>query len=209
MGARVKKVRRVPPPSVRDEVLREAGYKCANPACRNILTLQLHHMVWVKAGGGNQPTNLIALCGHCHDLHTQGHIPLSAIRHWKGLLHALNYAFNKESMDLLLYLNRPSIENVWYTSNGLLRFAGLIAAGLVDIVASQFSVGVRYGDSAPTSPPTTSVRISLTDKGKLLVDSWLRGDEAGYRSALERVVPGGRTARFRKRFYGAGSPQEC
>ena len=99
--------RRDPPPSVRDEILREAGYKCANPTCRNILTLQLHHIVWVRDGGGNNATNLIALCGHCHDLHTQGHIPASAIRHWKGLLHALNHAFNKESMDLLLYLSYP------------------------------------------------------------------------------------------------------
>jgi 5-methylcytosine-specific restriction endonuclease McrA len=81
--------RRDPPPSVRDEVLREAGYKCANPTCRNVLTLQPHHMVWVKDGGGSAAINLIALCGHCHDLHTQGHIPATAISHWKGLLHAL------------------------------------------------------------------------------------------------------------------------
>ena len=61
---------RNPPPSMRDEVLREAGHKCANPTCRNILTLQLHHMVWVKDGGGTEAINLIALCGHCHDMHT-------------------------------------------------------------------------------------------------------------------------------------------
>ncbi|RIL09757.1 hypothetical protein DCC79_10070, partial [bacterium] len=91
---------------MRDEVLREAGYKCANPTCRNILTLQLHHMVWVKDGGESTAINLIALCGHCHDLHTQGHIPATAISHWKGLLHALNHAFNKESMDPLISLKR-------------------------------------------------------------------------------------------------------
>src|SRR5436853_5196339 len=138
-------------PMIRDEVLREAGYKCANPTCRNILTLQLHHMVWVKDGGKNEANNLLALCGHCHDLHTQGHIPASAISHWKGILHALNHAFSKESMDLLLFLAKPSFENIWYTGDGVLRFAGLIAAGLVEIAESQFSVGVRYGNnSAPT-----------------------------------------------------------
>ncbi len=104
------------PFSVRDEVLREAGYKCANPVCRNILTLQLHHIVWVKEDGGNKATNLIALCGHCHDLHTQGHIPHSSIRHWKGMLHALNHAFNKESMDLL-YLNQPDTDKIWYSGD--------------------------------------------------------------------------------------------
>jgi len=178
---------RNPPPSMRDEVLREAGYKCGNPVCRNILTLQLHHMVWVKDGGGTEAINLIALCGHCHDMHTQGHIPTSAIRHWKGLLHALNHAFNKESIDLLLYLAHPGgIENIWYTGDGLLRFAGLIAASLVEVAASQFSVGVSYGkDSPPTSPPTTAIRVRLSDKGKQLEDSWKKGDEAQFQAAME------------------------
>jgi hypothetical protein len=173
---------RRPPPSMRDEVLREAGYKCANPTCRNIL---LHHMVWVKDGGATAAINLIALCGHCHDLHSQGHIPTSAIRHWKGLLHALNHAFNKESLDLLLYLAHPDIENVWYTGDGFLKFAGLIAAGLVEVAESQFSVGVRYGSSAPTSPPTTALRVQLSDKGKQLVDSWKTGDEAQYEVVMK------------------------
>ena len=177
---------------IRDEVLREAGYKCANPTCRNILTLQLHHIVWVKDGGKNEATNLLALCGHCHDLHTQGHIPASAIGHWKGILHALNHAFNKESMDLLLFLSKPSFENIWYTSDGGLRFAGLIAAGLVEIAESQFSVGVRYGskDSAPTSPPTTALRVRLSDKGRALVESWLAGDEQAYVRALSQANNG-------------------
>lgn len=174
-------LRRTIKPLLRDEVLREAGYKCANPTCRNVLTLQLHHMLWVKDGGSNDATNLVALCGHCHDMHTHGHIPASAVAHWKGLLHALNHAFNKESMDLLLYLAKPSYENIWYTSDGALRFAGLLAAGLVEIADAQFSVGVRYGkDSPPTSPPTTSVRLSLSQKGRSLVGSWMAGDEGKY-----------------------------
>ena len=186
MATNTPRKRRAPTSSIRDEVLREAGYKCANPTCRNILTLQLHHIVWVKDGGGSDAMNLIALCGHCHDLHTQGHIPASAIRHWKGLLHALNHAFNRESMDLLLFLSRSSIENVWYTGHGFLRFAGLVAAGLVEIAESQFAVGVRYGSSsAPTTPPTTALRVRLSEKGRMLVDSWLRGDEAQYKSSLE------------------------
>jgi hypothetical protein len=170
---------------VRDEVLREAGYKCANPSCRNVLTLQLHHMQWVRDGGGNDATNLLALCGYCHDMHTQGHIPETAIRHWKGILHALNYAFNKESMDLLLYLAKPSFENIWYTGDGALRFAGLIAAGLVEIAAHQQSVGVSWGkDGLPTTPPTTALRFRLSEKGRVLVDAWLAGDETAYERAV-------------------------
>ena len=178
------KKRKRPALSVRDEVLREAGYKCANPTCRNILTLQLHHITWVKDGGGNEATNLLALCGHCHDMHTQGHIPDTAIAHWKGLLHALNHAFDRQSMDLLLYLNTTGIENVWYTGDGFLRFAGLVAAGLVEVAESQYAVGARYGNSAPTSPPTTAIRVRLSEKGSILVDSWLLGDAAKYAASL-------------------------
>jgi hypothetical protein len=88
-------------------------------------------------------------------------------------------------MDLLLYLAHPGIENVWYTGDGLLRFAGLVAARLVEVAEEQFSVGVRYGVGAPTSPPTTAVRVRLSDKGKLLVDSWKKGDEARFQEAME------------------------
>src|SRR5437762_14381541 len=112
MATNTPRKRRAPTSSIRDEVLREAGYKCANPTCRNILTLQLHHIVWVKDGGGSEPYNLVALCGHCHDLHTQGHIPASAVRHWKGLLVALNQAFSRESSELLLYLSKPEVSDV-------------------------------------------------------------------------------------------------
>jgi len=38
----------------------------------------------------------------------QGHIPESAIRHWKGMLVAMNHAVSKESMDLLLYLHQSN-----------------------------------------------------------------------------------------------------
>lgn len=178
---------------VREDVLREAGYKCANPACRNVLTLQLHHMEWVRDGGGNEASNLLALCGHCHDLHTQGHIPKSAIVYWKGILHALNHAFNKESMDLLLYLADRTRETMWYSADAGLRFAGLIAAGLVEIAESQFSVGPRYSDigripTPPTSPPTTAIRLRLSEKGRNLVESWMRGDQEAYVRGLTQLA---------------------
>lgn len=168
------------PPSVRDEVLREAGYKCANPTCRNILTLQLHHIVWVKEGGGNTALNLLALCGHCHDMHTQGHIPALAIRYWKGMLHALNHALGKESLDLLLFLYKRGTFHHWYSADGVLRFAALFAAGLV-----QFGQQAGAGAITPTSAPASSHQVVLSDKGVRLVEAWLAGDEAKYKAALD------------------------
>ncbi len=148
-------------PSVRDEVLREAGYMCGNPACRHILTLELHHMVWIKDDGGDDPTNLIAFCPNCHSLHTYGNIPASAIRHWKGVLHALNPAFSRESMDLLLFLKSKDAQKMWLSGDGALRFAGLIAAGLVG-----------FGDQAWRNGASWSRhRVKLTPKGEALVNA--------------------------------------
>lgn len=167
------------PASVRDEVLREAGYKCGNPTCRNILTLQLHHIVWVKDGGGSTALNLLALCGHCHDLHTHGHIPVSAIQYWKGMLHALNHALSKESLDLLLFLHKRGGMQHWYTADGVLRFAALFAAGLV-----QFGAQSSSNMITATSSPTSSHQVILSEKGLSLVEAWLAGDDAKYQAAM-------------------------
>jgi HNH endonuclease len=194
-----KKPRRPVSPMVRDEVLREAGYMCANPRCRHILTLELHHIVWVRDRGSNSATNLIALCPNCHALHTRGHIPADAIRHWKGILHALNHAFSKESMDLLLYLNVKDVDRVWYTGDALLRFAGLIAADLAEVAERASALGVVQknaglaalivGSDRPLPherTPATAVRVALTDKGKALVDAWLSGDKDAYLRAVKQ-----------------------
>jgi HNH endonuclease len=203
--------RRPLPPLVRDEVLREAGYMCGNPVCRRVITLEVHHIEWVRDGGGNKETNLLALCPNCHALHTSGRIPQRAIRHWKGMLHALNHAFNKEAMDLLLYLRLPAVRTVWYSGDGLLRFSGLIAAGLVDVTKVASAIGrrsrrvaLRYlmnSEEPPlTRSPTTTVRVGLSAKGKELVRAWLAGDEDGFRGATrtsERARPNNRMQRTR------------
>lgn len=99
------------PMSVKRSVLMEAGYMCANPRCRTILALDLHHMEHVADGGGDTFDNLIALCPNCHRLHHRGEIPSEAIKVWKGMLVALNQAFNKEAIDLLLFLAQDPSTN--------------------------------------------------------------------------------------------------
>src|SRR5688572_22739544 len=85
-----KPKRKAIPTAVRQQVLLEAGYMCANPRCRYIITLELHHMEWVKDGGENAADNLLALCRNCHGLHTVGEIPIEAIGVWKEMLATLN-----------------------------------------------------------------------------------------------------------------------
>src|SRR4051795_9356504 len=78
-------------------VLTEAGYRCAVPTCRNILALDMHHIVEVADGGGNEPGNLLVLCPTCHALYTRGEIHRDSINAWKTMLVSLSHAFDAES----------------------------------------------------------------------------------------------------------------
>lgn len=178
-----KRRRKKIPPEIREQVLLEACYRCGNPRCQHILTLELHHIVWVKDDGSNDASNLIALCPNCHSLHTKDHIPEDAIRHWKRMLISLNHALDRESMDLLLFLYRADElkgkENnpILYSADGLLKFARLIAVGLVTFSALRWS-GKHL-----------SYQVTLSEKGSLLVEAWLAGNEGKYRELLEQFPP--------------------
>jgi HNH endonuclease len=74
----------------RDTILRESGYRCAAPGCNTILAIDIHHIVEVFKGGGNDFSNLLALCPTCHALYHRGEITQESIKHWKGRLVALN-----------------------------------------------------------------------------------------------------------------------
>lgn len=163
----------------RSLVLLEAGYKCANPTCRHILTLELHHIVWVKDGGGNDPNNLLALCPNCHSLHTYRHIPEVAIRTWKSLLVALNSS-NHATADMLLVLaadedriatasdSSKVASGFRFTGDGLPALAGLLTSGIIEI-SQRYSGANAWGSSMP------SFQVRLTEKGRTLVAGWRAG----------------------------------
>ena len=175
--------------AVKQAVLIEAGYKCANPICRNVLALELHHIEWVKDGGPSTVDNLLALCGHCHDLHTQGHIARQAIDAWKSLLTSLNNP-SRTSVDLLLVLfqeegrmaNEPRSAKApppfRFTGDGLGALAPLITSGLVQI-SKRFLGGNSWGGSMP------SYQVELTEKGRQIVRAWIDGDTFELKKALE------------------------
>lgn len=181
------------PPATRQLVLLEAGYKCANPSCRHILTLELHHIVWVKDSGGNDPENLVALCPNCHSLHTAGHIPADAVRCWKSLLVSLNNP-NRASADILLVLHQeerriassldPSKEPppFRFTGDGLGVLSSLIVSDLIT-VSRRFLGANSWGSSMP------SFEVKLTAAGKQLVEAWLSGKPEAVTAALTRLAP--------------------
>ncbi len=156
--------RKTLPVETKLHVLHEAGYKCANPVCRTILTLDIHHVIAVSGGGGNTPDNLLALCPNCHALHHKGVIPEDSIRAWKMLLLAVNNAFDRRSVDLLLMLDVTGM--VYVSGEGVLDCASLIAAGLVS--KGQYNV-------AGLIP---SYSVSLSERGTEFVAAWKRGDQS-------------------------------
>jgi hypothetical protein len=133
--------------------------------------------------------NLLALCGHCHDLHTAGYISSSAIYAWKGLLVSLNNP-TRASADLLLVLygedRRIADESASQTSGPPFRFTGdglgalapLMTSGLIEISRRFLGGQTAWGGGIP------QFEVQLTDRGRLLVDAWRNGDAA----EIERVL---------------------
>jgi len=169
--------RRKVPVDVRDLVLMEAGYQCAVPTCRTLLLLDVHHITRVADDGGDEPSNLIALCPNHHDMHHRGTIPAGAIRAWKQMLVALNAAFDRESIALLLFLSvqEPGARPLEISGDGVLRFAHLIAAGF-----AAFEQFTSYQESS------MGYMMRLTPKGQNVVAAWKDGEPEQLEVALAR-----------------------
>lgn len=158
---------------LRNDVLTEAGYRCAVPTCRGILAMDLHHLYQVKEGGKNEVANLIALCPTCHALYHRGTISRESIYVYKSMLVALGKAFDFAAIDLLLFLSTVKPNDLLISGDGLLRFASLIAAGLA-----------TWRLEANNNNQIVTYSINLTEKGQMLIENW----KAGNRKALGRVA---------------------
>jgi len=166
----------------KQELLMEAGYRCGNPRCVVILAVHIledHHIVHVSEGGGNQLSNCLALCPNCHTLYHHEDISRDAIRHWKGLLLALNHAFDRRGMELLrfLYMTKDNPVPLWFSADGVLQFANLIASGLVEL-----------GEQKAASPwqlPESRHRVVLNETGMALMEAWMADDEKKYLQLIQ------------------------
>ncbi|SRR6266566_7956541 len=164
--------RRRIPSDVVIAVLTEAGYRCAVPTCRNILAIDIHHLVQVSESGSNDLSNLLALCPTCHALYHRGEISRESIYAWKAMLVSLSHAFDKTALDNLLLLRLPEADQLFVSGDGVLRFTNLIAAGL-----ATFHCAIRNG-------PLELYKVSLTLRGTSIVDAWRKGDRAAVEKAL-------------------------
>jgi hypothetical protein len=160
------------PMEVALRVLTEAGYRCAVPTCRNILAIDLHHMVEVSEGGGNVPENLLALCPTCHALFHRGVIARDSIYAWKIMLVSLSNAFDTNAIDDLLFLKATQGSDLRVTGDGVLKFSRLIGAGL-----GEFKLAMQNG-------PLILYQMGLTNKGNQLVDAWISGNREAVALAM-------------------------
>ncbi len=157
---------------VRQLVLHEAGYKVSNPRCHYSTQLDVHHLHYVSEGGSDDPANLLPLCPNCHQEHHNGKIPTESLRAWKMLLLAINEAFDRRSVDMLLSISMlKCIKRL--SGDGVLQLAPLVASGLVELC--EYDQYYKAGTSKPAS--TQQYWATLTDKGILLVEGWKRGDQ--------------------------------
>lgn len=161
-------------PAARMLVLHESGYKCSNPTCRMVLTLDIHHIEYVADGGGDRPDNLLALCPNCHSLHHKGHIPRESLRAWKMLLLSLNEGFDRRSVDTILALDVLGGVMVW--GDGLLTVASLVASGLVEVDEKREKIE-EEGFLGYTEHRALKYWVQLSAKGRAFVEGWKRGDQ--------------------------------
>jgi DNA-binding MltR family transcriptional regulator len=68
--------------NVENQILWEAGYMCAVPNC----TDRIEHIVPIAEDEGNEPDNLIALCGVCYDRYRRGVITKEVMGEHKRVL---------------------------------------------------------------------------------------------------------------------------
>lgn len=156
--------------SIKKQGLHEAGYKCANPICRTLLTIEIHHLDSVATGGSNNADNLLALCPNCHALHHNKTIPLESLKTWKLLLLSLNEGFDRASVDFLLVLDKPDTRELSVSGDGFIRMAGLYTGGYVSVI------GAGDHTDLATFGGMKTYRLRLSKKGEEFVKAWKQGN---------------------------------
>jgi hypothetical protein len=90
------------------------------------------------------------------------------------LLVALNHAYDKHSLDVLLLLKRTN--TLWISGDGLLNIAAAVASGLIEStpdirrITTGITPDVRLAQTAESG-----YTILLSAKGKQLVEAWMAG----------------------------------
>ena len=85
---------------------------------------------------------------------------------------ALGQAFDRDTIDMLLFLAQPATQSLRVDGNGVLRFARLASSDL-----ARFDLTMQNG-------PLLLYKVALSQKGIALVDAWKKGDRDAVGKAL-------------------------
>lgn len=168
------------PFATKELLLTECGYRCAVPRCRNILALDMHHIYELHEGGPDDLANLIALCSYCHDMYHRGNISRASVQTYKALLVAISRAFDIDAVDRLMFLSECPKDFLVVSGDGLLHFARLVAAGLATVK-----------QKANNNWQIVTYTVNISDKGRLIIDAWKKGDRTRLRKVIGGPIPGG------------------
>ena len=72
MNRKTKRALQAIPPSLRREIMRRDGGRCAVPGCRCAVFIDIHHLITVSEGGKHDIDKMILLCGKHHKLVHRG-----------------------------------------------------------------------------------------------------------------------------------------
>jgi len=170
--------RKAIPIDVRTIVLHESGYMCGNPVCRELITLDMHHLIQVCKKGKDRPENLLALCPNCHRRYHNNEIKEESLRAWKYILLSLNEAYSKKEIEFLLTLNK--LNNVFVSDDCIFDISGLYASNYIEIKPDINTILEGQDASGRFRRSSQSgYRINLSDKGKQLINAWLSGKQIG------------------------------
>jgi hypothetical protein len=99
---------------------------------------------------------------------------------------ALGHAFDQETIDSLLFLDNAESQTLLLSGDGVLRFMRVVASGLATF-SRKDKVSFNTG-GAVHSFERDYYTVSLTSRGRLLVDAWKSGDREAVRRALSGPI---------------------
>lgn len=153
------------PAELKRRVLCEAGHRCAIPRCREIIEVDIHHIVpWSKCKEHNYE-NLIALCPNCHRLADRGRIDRKSLNIYKANLRYAHDKFSQLEFDILSALYKEA-ENVsfQFPSFLMILIKRILEVQYIEVKLPENSVQILGMEMKP-------VYLFLTDEGREYIDS--------------------------------------
>lgn len=148
------------------EVLMEAGYRCAIPACKQI-PADIAHIIPYRKTKIHTFDNLIALCANCHRRYDNREIDRKAMIQYKKNLSIINNRYSDFEQRIMQYfIDHPNEEEVRLSLSGNMdiQIMNLIRDGYLELVkelVQGFAVGID---------PDKVYRLTI--KGRDFIQNW-------------------------------------